>query len=167
MCPQSRPIHLRLCHLPQTVHLHAQLSWITAIIRLCYSIRQLQLSKYTCQWENWIIGWSMSYPGMIGGAVVISTSDNRATSSWPLYITSNNKLCLGIQNRWRTKSFIFVHFVYGVQTRCTMALLLAVISGERRHCRPSNSSSQPREKRLEPVQNAKSDLIWCNLYMQE
>ena len=67
-----------------SVRLHAQLSRITAIVRLCCSIRQLQLSEYTCQWENWITGWSMSYPGTIGGAVPISTSGNRATSSWPL-----------------------------------------------------------------------------------
>ena len=64
-----------------SVSLHAQLSQITAIARLCYSIRQLQLSEYTCRWENRIIGWSVTYTGMIGGAVPISTSCNRATSS--------------------------------------------------------------------------------------
>ena len=32
----------------QSVRLHAQLSQITAIVRLCYSVRQLQLSVYTC-----------------------------------------------------------------------------------------------------------------------
>ena len=42
--------------LQQSVRLHAQLSRITAIVRLCHSIRQLQLSEYTCRWENRIIG---------------------------------------------------------------------------------------------------------------
>ena len=76
----------------QSVRLPAQFSRITAIVRPCYSIRQLQLFEYTCQWENRIIGQSMSHPGTIGGAVPISTSGNRATSGWPLYVTSNNKL---------------------------------------------------------------------------
>ena len=40
----------------QSVRLHAQLSRIAAIVRLCHSIRQLQLSDYTCRRENWIIG---------------------------------------------------------------------------------------------------------------
>ena len=40
---------------PLSVRLHAQLSQITAIVRLCYSIRQLQLSEYTCWWENRIL----------------------------------------------------------------------------------------------------------------
>ena len=35
------------CYL--SVRLHAQLSQITAIVRLCYSIGQLHLSEYTCQ----------------------------------------------------------------------------------------------------------------------
>ena len=48
--------------------LSVQLSSITAIVWLCYPIRQLQLSEYTCWWENRIIGQSMSYLGMIGGA---------------------------------------------------------------------------------------------------
>ena len=42
--------------LNHSVRLHAQLSQITAIVRLCYSTRQLQLSEYTCRWENRIIG---------------------------------------------------------------------------------------------------------------
>ena len=44
------------------------------------------------------------------------------------------------------------------QTRCTMVLLLPVISEEsyHHHCRcPSTSGSWPREKNLEPAQNAK------------
>ena len=98
--------HVRMCH---SVRLHAQFSQITAIVRLCYSIRQLQLSEYTCWWENQIIGWNMSYPSTIGGAVPISTSGNRNTSSWPLFLTSNNKLCLGIRERWRTKSEMKLH----------------------------------------------------------
>ena len=64
----------------QLLHLHAQLSQITAIVRPCYSIGQLQLPEYTCQWDNRIIGRSMSYPGPIGGAVPILTSGNRATT---------------------------------------------------------------------------------------
>ena len=92
-----------------SVHLHAQLSGITAIVQLCYSVRQLQLSEYTCRWENHIIGWSVSYPGTIGGAVPISTSGNRATSGWPLYITRNNKLCLGFRERWRTEMEMKLH----------------------------------------------------------
>ena len=86
----------------QSARLHAQLSLITAIVRLFHLIGQLELYECTCWWENLIIGRSMSYPGTIGGAVPISTRGNRA--SWPLYVTSNNKLCLGIQERWRTKS---------------------------------------------------------------
>ena len=38
-----------------SVCLHAQFSQITAIDRLCCSIRQLQLSEYTCRRENQII----------------------------------------------------------------------------------------------------------------
>ena len=83
-----------------SVRLHAQLGRITAIVRQWHSIRQLQLSKYTCRWENRIIGPSMSYPGTLGGAVSISTSGNRNTSGWPLYVTS----CLSFRERWRTKS---------------------------------------------------------------
>ena len=88
-----------------SVCLHAHLSRITAIVWLCYSIRQLQSSEYTCRWENQITGESMSYPGTLGGAVPISTSGNRNTSGWPLYVTS----CLGIQERWRTKSETKLH----------------------------------------------------------
>ena len=86
------------CH---SVRLHAQLSQITAIVPLCHSIRQLQLSQYTCRWENWI----MSYPGTLGGAVPILTSGNRNTSGWPFYVTS----CRGIQEKWRTKSETKLH----------------------------------------------------------
>ena len=89
-----------------SVRLHAQLSRITVIVRLCYSIGQLQLSEYTCLWENQIIGWSVSYPRAIGGAVCISTTGNRG---WPLYVTSNHKLCLGIRERWRMKSETKLH----------------------------------------------------------
>ena len=47
----------------------------------------------------------MSYPGTLGGAGPISTSGNRNTSGWPLYITS----CLSIRERWRTKSETKLH----------------------------------------------------------
>ena len=55
------------------------LIWTTAIVRLYMMVRKS------------MIGRSMSYPVMIGCAVPISTSGNRATG-WPLYVTSNNKL---------------------------------------------------------------------------
>ena len=50
-----------------------------------------------------------------------------------------------------------------------MALLLVVILEEsrRRHHHPSTTGSRPREKNLEPAQNAKSDPIWWSIYMQE
>ena len=72
-------------------------------------------------------------------------------------------------------SLYILYMVYMIitQTRCTTALLLAVISEERRRRhrhgrrRPSTSGSRPREKNLEPVQNAKSDPIWWNVYMKE
>ena len=172
-----------LCSLLLSVRLHEQ---ITAIVQLHYSIRQLQLSEYTCRWENQIIGRSISYPGTIGGAVPISTSSNRATSGWPLYVTSSDKLYLGIRERWRTKSMtklhlcVHLHVVYMIitQTRSTMPLLLAVISEEsrRRHCRhhcrhcrhhSSTSCSRPQEKNLESAQNPKSDPIWWNVYSHE
>ena len=89
--------HLTLSH---SVHWHAQLSQITAIVRLCYSIRQLQLSEYTCLWENRISGRSMYAAVTLGGAVPISASGNRNTSGWPLYITR----CLCIRERCRMKS---------------------------------------------------------------
>ena len=47
---------LLLSVLLHSLRLHAQLSQITAIVWLCYSTRQLQLSEYTCLWENQIIG---------------------------------------------------------------------------------------------------------------
>ena len=43
------------------------------------------------RWVNRFIGWSLSSPGTVGGAVPIYTSGSRATG-WPLYVTSNNKL---------------------------------------------------------------------------
>ena len=107
-----------------SVSLLAQVSQITAIVWLCYSIRQLQLSKYTCLWENRIIGWSMSYPGTLGGAVPISTSGKRVPSGWPLYVTSNNKLHRHSRKMaWRARqNYIFVHFVYDVQWRSCLRL---------------------------------------------
>ena len=72
------------------IRLHAQLNLIKAIVRLCSSNGQLQLSEYTYRKS---INWpkpTMSYPGTIGGAVPISTSGNKATS-WPLCVTSNQK----------------------------------------------------------------------------
>ena len=114
---------------------------------------------------------SMSYPGTLGGAVPISTSGNRNTSGWPLYITSNNKLHrhsrkMAYEVRDEATSLYISYMVFMIitQTRCTMelflsfslSLFLAVISEERRH-RPSTSSSRPRERNLSPAQNAKSD----------
>ena len=82
-------------------------------------LRQLQLSEYTCLWENQIIGRSVSYSHTISGAVPILTRGNGDTSDWPLYVTSNNNLCLCIRERWYT-SFIFVHFVSGVHDYDTL-----------------------------------------------
>ena len=73
-----------------SVCLHAKLNQIKAIIWLCSSIGQLELSEYTWRWEHPLIGRNMSCPGTIGGAVPISTSGNRATV-WPVYVTGNNK----------------------------------------------------------------------------
>ena len=151
----------------QSVCLHTQLSRITAIV-LWYSIGQLQLSEYTCRGENRIIGQSMSYPGTIGGALLISTSGNRGTSSWPLYATSNNKLPqhsrkMAYEEQDEATSLYISYMVYMIitQTRCTMALFLVVILEERRCQRcPSTSGSQPRERILTLAQNAKSDPIW-------
>ena len=146
----------------------SQLSRITAIVRLYYSIRQLQLSKYTCWGENQIIGWSISYPSTIGGAILISTSGNRATSGWPLYVTSNNKLPRHSRKMAHEEqdeaTYLYISYmVYMIITLTghTMALLLAMILEERRCSqRPSTSGSRPRERNLAPVQNAKSDPIW-------
>ena len=121
----------------KTVRYHAHLSRITAIVRLCYTIRKLQFCEYTFWWENRIIGRSMWWPGPIGGAVPISTSGKRPTSSWPLYVTNNDKLCLGIR----------------------IAIYKYTIEGH------STSGSQPREKNLETAQNTKS--IRCSVYMYE
>ena len=68
----------------KSVCLHAQLNRIKAIVRQCSAIGQLQLSA------NTVHGGELIHC-TIGGAVPISTSDNRATG-WPLYVTSNNKL---------------------------------------------------------------------------
>ena len=134
------------------------------------------LSKYTCQWENQIICRSMSYPGTIGGAVPISTYGNRATSGWPLYVTSNIKLPqhsrkMVYEEQGEATSLHISYMVYMIitQARCTRGPFLAVISEERRsrHCRPSTSSSWPREKNLAPLKNAQSVPIWENIHMQE
>ena len=73
------------------------------------------------------------------------------------------------EERDEATSLYTSYMVYMIitQTRCTMALLLVVISEERRRCRPSTSGSRPQEKNLEYVQNAKSDQIRWNINMQE
>ena len=113
--------------------------------------------------ENQIIGRSMSYPGTIVGAIPILTSGKRVFSGWPLYITSNNKLCLGIRKKMAYEeqdeaTSLYISYII-TQTRCTMVLLLAVISEESCSCQccASTSGSQPREKNLEPAQKAKSE----------
>ena len=171
-CPIMKPV-TGLLSQPLSVHLHAQLSRITAIVRLCYSIRQLQLSEYTCRWEKWIIGRSMSYAGTIGGVVPISNSGNRATSSWPLHVTSNNKLPqhsrkMACEDKATSLYNLYMVYLIITKTRCTIAAFLAVISEERCCCcRPSTSGSWLWERNLAPAQNAKSDPIWWNVYMQE
>ena len=151
-----------------SVCLHAQLSQITAIVRLCCSIRQLQLSEYTCRWENGITGRSMSYPGTLGGAVPISTSGNRVTG-WPLYVTS----CLGIRERCCTKSEEKLH-LFTFRIWCTWSL--HKLDAQWRSClrwfwrKAATAFLLPAhglEKSPEPAQNAKSDPIWWNIYMQE
>ena len=64
----------------ESEHLHAQLSRITAIVRLCYSIGQLVYPSIHAGEKIGLLGRSMSYPGTLGGAVPISTSGNRNTS---------------------------------------------------------------------------------------
>ena len=64
------------------------------------------------------------------------------------------------KERDKATSLYISYMLYMIITlnRCTMVLLLAVISEERRRRRsPSVSSAQPREKNLQPAQNAKSD----------
>ena len=88
--------------------------WLRSFNQNVYShssttlLRQLRLSKYTCLWENQIIGQSMSHPGTIGGAVPISTS--------------------GIS---------YMVYMIITQTICTMTLLLAVIFEEKTQPPPS------------------------------
>ena len=96
-----------------TVRLHAQLSRITAIVRPCCSIRQLQLSEYTCRWEDRITGWSMSHPGMIGGAVTIETPPADLFTSPAASAFEKDAV------RRARRSYIFVHFVCGVHDNYT------------------------------------------------
>ena len=79
----------------------------------------------------------MPYPGTLGGAVPISTRGNKNTSGLPLYVTSNNKLPrnsrkMAYKERDKATSLYISYMVYMIitQTRCTMALFLAVISEE-------------------------------------
>ena len=96
------------------------LNQTTAVVRVYMLVRK---SNY---WAKrgvpWYDRWSC-----------ISTSSNRPTSGWPLYVTS----CLRIRERWRrnTKTKLHlctfrIYIVYMIitQTRCTMALFVAVIS---------------------------------------
>ena len=146
----------------------------TCIVRLCYSIRQLQLSEYTCRWENQIIGRSMSDPGMIGGAVPISTSGNRAISGWPLNVTSNKKPLpqhsrkMAYKEWDKATSLNVMYMVYMIitQTRYTMALLLTDIL-EERHPVLLLPVHGPGKKILSLRTMQKSDPIWWNVYMQE
>ena len=139
------------------LRLHAQLSRITARVWLCYSIKQLQWSKYMCQWENWITGRSMSYPVTLGGAVPISIIGNRAPPPADLFTSP-----AAVRRARRSSSLYISYMVYMIitQTRCTMAFLLILVESRRR---PSTSGSQPREKNLKPAQNAiiRSDLMEC------
>ena len=158
---------------PHSMRLHAQFSRITAVARLCFSIRQLQLSEYTCQWENRITGRSMSYPGAIGGTVPISTSGNRASSGWPLYFTSNTKLCLGIRERCRAKSEEKLHLCT-FRIWCTWSL--HKLDAQWRSClrwfqRKAAAAdllfpAYTPGKSPKPAQNAKSNPIWWNVYMR-
>ena len=128
---------------------------LTAIVRVYMQVRKSDYWAGACHtWSN-------------GGAVTISTSGNRNTSGWPLYITSNNKLPrhsrkMAYEERDEAPSLYISYMVYMIitQTRCTTVLLLVVILEERcRHRRPSTSGSQPGERNLTPAQNAKSNPI--------
>ena len=143
-----------------SVRLRAHLSRITAIVRLRYSIRQLQLSEYTCRWENRIIGRSMSYPGTIGG----TSLHHQQQQTLPRH---SRKMAYEERNEATSLYISYMVYMIITHTRCTMALFLAVISEERHRRRPSTSSSRPWERNLAPAQNAKSDPIWWNIYTKE
>ena len=93
----------------------AHLIRITAIVWLCYSIRQLQSSDYTCQWENWIIGRSMSYPFQL---VVIKPPPADLFRS---LATTNSASAFEKDGIRRARSYIFAHFIYGVHDNYTNA----------------------------------------------
>ena len=149
---------LQSLHVTQETVSTAQLSRIAAIVWLSYSIRQLQLSESTFQWENQFIGRSMSYHSTIDGAVPISTSGNRASSGWPLYVTSNNELprhSIKYKEWDEATSLYITYMVYMIitQTRCTMAFLLAVILEESSPLRRPISCLLPREEHKIRIQS--------------
>ena len=67
---------------------------------------------------------------------------------------------MAYEERDEATSLYISYMVYMIitQTKCTMALLLAVISEERRcRRRSSTSGSQPQQKNFKPAQIAKSE----------
>ena len=71
---------------------------------------------------------------------------------------------MAYEERDEATSLYISYMVYMIitQTRCTMALSLAVILEERRHhSRPSVSGSPPQEINLQPAHNAKSESNLC------
>ena len=73
---------------------------------------------------------------------------------------------MAYEERDKATSLYISYMAYMIitQTRCIMALFLAVISEERRcRRRPSAPGSRPRERNLVPALNAKSDPIWWNV----
>ena len=102
------------------MRLHAQLSQITAIVRLCNSIAQLQLSQYTCWWENRIIRPEH---------VIVRYARWRCTHFCTLVVTETPPADLFMSPaasafkkygvRRARRSYIFTHFVYGVHDNYT------------------------------------------------
>ena len=96
----------------------------------------------------------MSYPGTLGGAVPISTSSNREPPPADLFTSPSASAFEkdGIQRARR--SYISVHFVYGVHHNYTnnCALACSYFGGK---TPPPTTIYGPGKKNLEPAQNAK------------
>ena len=105
-----------VCMCGQSVRLHAQLSQITAIVQLCHSIRQLQLSEYTCRWENQIIWPEHVIPRY---ARWRCTHFRTETPPADLFTSPAASAFKKDGVRRARRSYIFVHFVYGVHDNYT------------------------------------------------
>ena len=131
-------------------------SWDGKMVDLCQYLQ--------CQQSHSLVpGYQSSWNQQCHQRPVLSGKDLvaasvRKSNHWLKHVTS--------RERWRTKSetklhlctFLYMVYMIITQTRCTMALLLAVISEERRcHRCPSLYGPRPWEKNLETVQNTKSE----------